>query len=65
MPKKAELPKPQPQQRGVVRRKDGTEVKRTTIYLPPPLAKKLAIYCATNDLEMSDVITVALEKYLH
>ena len=45
-------------------RKDGREVKRTTVYLPPAMAKRLAIYCIEHDKDMSDVMAAALEKYL-
>ncbi len=54
----------EPTKRGVVRRKDGSEFKRTTIYLRVELARKLAVYCAQTDRDMSEVIDEALEKIL-
>jgi len=50
--------------RSVLTRKDGRELKRTTIYLPVALAKRVAIRCAEDDRELSDVITEALGQWL-
>ena len=53
-PSRAGSQKPLP--RGARERKDGTVVRPLTIYLPVDLAKKLAVYCAENDMETSEVI---------
>ncbi len=50
--------------RGVVVRADGTERRRTTVYLPPSLARRLTVYCAGEGLEMSEVTAAALEAWL-
>jgi hypothetical protein len=50
--------------RGVLPRADGREVKRMTVYMPPDLAKRLAVYCAESDRDISDVVSEAVEKRL-
>jgi hypothetical protein len=50
--------------KSVVRRKDGRELRRTTIYLPTDLARQLAVYCAERDSEMSDVIAAAVRGWI-
>ena len=50
--------------RGVLARKDGRELRRMTLYLPSELARRLAVYCAELDLEMSDVVTAAVRVHL-
>jgi hypothetical protein len=49
---------------GIVQRQDGRLRRRLTIYLSPELAKRLAVHCASNDLEMSEVVEEALAKHL-
>jgi hypothetical protein len=53
-----------PKNRTLVARKDGTERRRTTVYFAPELAKRLNVYCATHDLEMSQVVGEAVERLL-
>lgn len=48
----------------VVERADGRELRRMTIYLPVPLAKRLAMRCAEDDRDTSDVIADAVAKLL-
>jgi len=49
---------------GIVQRQDGRLRRRLTIYLSPELAKRLAIHCASSDLEMSEVVEEALARHL-
>jgi hypothetical protein len=49
---------------GIVQRKDGRERRRLTVYLSPKLATQLAVHCAGQGLEMSDVIEQALAAHL-
>jgi hypothetical protein len=48
----------------LVARKDGTERRRTTVYFAPELSRRLNVYCATHDLEMSQVVGDAVEALL-
>jgi hypothetical protein len=48
----------------VLERRDGRSLRRTTIYFPVPLARKLAVYCARHDLEMSEVVSEAVRALL-
>lgn len=50
--------------RSVVARSDGRTLRRMTIYLPEELARKLAIYCAREDQEMSAVVSEAVRRQL-
>jgi len=50
--------------RTVVTRKDGSERRRTTVYFEPELARRLNVYCAHHDLEMSQVVGEAVEAWL-
>lgn len=51
--------------KGKVLRADGRERRRMTVYLPVDLAKQLAVRAAETDLDMSDVVTEALEDKLN
>ena len=48
----------------VLSRKDGRTLRRMTLYLPVDLARKLAVFCAEQDTDMSTVVTEALRKQL-
>ena len=48
----------------VVERKDGTQLRRMTVYMPPELAKRLKIVAATTDREMSAIVTEAVGAWL-
>jgi hypothetical protein len=50
--------------RSVVARSDGRTLRRMTVYLPEELARKLAIYCAREDEEMSAVVSEAVRRHL-
>jgi hypothetical protein len=45
-------------------RQGGTERRRTTVYFAPELARRLNVYCAQHDLEMSQVVGEAVEALL-
>ena len=45
----------------VLQRKRGRERVRMTVYLPPKLARDLHLRAATAGVEMSDIVTAALE----
>lgn len=53
-----------PRRRALVLRQNGTERRRTTVYFEPELAKRLNVYCAQHDLEMSQVVGEAVEALL-
>jgi hypothetical protein len=50
--------------RGVVERKDGRSLRRTTIYFPPELAEKLRMQSARTDRPVSDIVVTAVERFL-
>ena len=50
--------------RAVVTRADGSERRRMTLYLPPALARRLAVYCAGAERDLSDVVTEAVAGWL-
>ena len=63
-PRKKPLAARKGARKSVVARTDGRTVRRMTVYLPDALARKLAVYCAMNDLGMSGVVTEAVEHRL-
>ena len=62
--KKKPTAAPTPRRSTVVTRQDGRELRRLTLYLPTDLAKRLAVYCAEEDLDKSAVVTAAVATYL-
>jgi hypothetical protein len=50
--------------RGLVTRADGTERRRTTVYLPPALVRRLKHYCDDEEVEMSKVVSEAVAALL-
>jgi hypothetical protein len=50
--------------KSVIARSDGRTLRRMTLYLPEELARKLAIYCAREDQEMSAVVSEAVRRQL-
>jgi hypothetical protein len=48
----------------VLQRKDGRSLRRMTVYLPTDLAKRLAVRCAEEDRDISDLISQAVELTL-
>jgi hypothetical protein len=61
---KAKTSKPPTARRGVLQRKDGRSLRRMTVYLPVDLAKRLAIRCAEEDRDISDLIAHAVDRTL-
>lgn len=53
-----------PNSSSVITRQDGRQLKRTTVYLPPGTAKRLAVRCAELDMELSAAMTEAIEAWL-
>jgi hypothetical protein len=47
-----------------IARKDGRMLKRMTLYLPSDLAKRLAVYCAEHEIDMSTIVTESVRRYL-
>ena len=45
-------------------RKNGTVRRRTTVYLEPEVARKLAAHCAAEGREMSHVVNAAIRDFL-
>lgn len=54
----------QTSKRSTVKRADGRELRRMTIYLTPELAKRLAVHCAETGEDMSAFVATAVDKAL-
>lgn len=50
--------------RAIVERKDGTQMRRTTVYFPADLARLLKVHCAEHGYDMSSVVSEAVRRYL-
>jgi hypothetical protein len=50
--------------RTVIRRKDGRELYRTTIYLTPELAQRMGIFAVKQGVDQTEIIKAALGEYL-
>lgn len=50
--------------KSLVARSDGRTLRRMTLYLPDELARKLAVFCAREDQEMSSVVSEAVRRHL-
>jgi hypothetical protein len=61
---KAPPPAPRKRGRAIVVRTDGRELARKTVYLPPSLARRLAIYAAETEADVSGVITAICAAFL-
>jgi hypothetical protein len=48
----------------VLTRSNGDEVRRLTLYVPVKLARTLKVRAAERDVDMCDLVTLALERYL-
>ncbi|HEU4537894.1 MAG TPA: ribbon-helix-helix protein, CopG family [Polyangiaceae bacterium] len=57
-------PRLAPRSPSIVERKDGRHLRRMTVYLPPDMHKRLALYCVEQERDMSDVIREALLQHL-
>jgi len=55
---------PAAQKRTVIRRKDGRELYRTTIYLEPELAQRTGIFAVKQGVDQTEIIKAALSEYL-
>jgi hypothetical protein len=55
----------QPLRPGIVQRRSGRVRRRTTVYLEPSLSTRLAVYCATYGLEISQVAEAAILDHLN
>ena len=53
-----------PKGRSLVTRADGRVRRRRTVYLPPELDRRLAVHCAAEGVEASEVVAEALAAYL-
>lgn len=64
----AARPQPSPTGRrrakSIVVRTDGRELARKTVYLPPELARRLAIYAAETETDVSGVIAEICGQFL-
>jgi hypothetical protein len=50
--------------KSVVARNDGRTLRRMTVYLPDELARRLAVHCAREDLELSAFVSEAVLRRL-
>lgn len=50
--------------KSVVARSDGRTLRRMTVYLPDELARRLAVHCAREDLELSAFVSEAVQRRL-
>lgn len=53
-----------PEGRAVLVRKDGRQVRRTTIYMEVELAKRVGIHAVERGVDQTQIIQEALEEYL-
>lgn len=58
----AQPSKPSRDRKAVLERIGGRKVRRMTVYLPVDLATRLAVTCAKQDRDLSDVIAEAVER---
>ena len=56
--------KPTRQNRAMVTRKDGSQRRRLTVYLPPTTFRELSFHCFDLEQNISDVVTEAVEQWL-
>ena len=54
----------QASRRPVLRRQDGRELRKMTIYLSPDVAQQLAVSSAQTGMDMSEIVNSALESWL-
>jgi hypothetical protein len=50
--------------RSFITRSDGRELRRMTVYLPPELARRLAVYAAKTDSDISAAIASICDDFL-
>ena len=51
--------------KAILARKDGRELRRMTIYLPPDLARRLKVYAAGADMDISRALAEKIYHELH
>jgi len=56
--------KPTRQSRAMVTRKDGSQKRRLTVYLPPSTFRELSFHCFDLEQNISDVVSEAVEQWL-
>ena len=47
-----------------VERKDGRQLRRFTVYLDVALAREILVYCASNDLDISELFANAIVEHM-
>jgi hypothetical protein len=52
-----------PRRRSLIIRADGRELRRTTVYLTPELRRKLAVYAAEQDTDLSAAIVAICDDF--
>ena len=50
--------------KAVVKRVDGRELRRMTVYLPTDLAARLRVHCAEADIDLSEFVARAVAGHL-
>jgi len=50
--------------KAILARKDGRQLRRMTIYLPPELARRLAIHAAGADMDVSGALAEIVAAFL-
>lgn len=50
--------------KAILARKDGRQLRRMTVYLPPELARRLAIYAAGADIDVSGALAEIVANFL-
>jgi hypothetical protein len=48
----------------VTRKRKGVTLQRQTVYLPPELAHRLAVWCATHRRKISETVSEAIRAHL-
>jgi hypothetical protein len=47
-----------------VERKDGRQLRRFTIYLDVALAREILVYCASNEMDISELFANAIVEHM-
>lgn len=59
------LPSVQASKRSTLKRRDGRELRKMTLYLQPELGRRLAVRSAETGADMSEIVSLALDAYLN
>jgi len=64
--KKKPAPLEEPRSSGTfrIRKRDGVRLEKKTVWLEDSLAQQFEIYCATNRVDMSEVVAHLLTEFL-